>query len=545
MAYRRFTLVVSVAIVLIIVGVAVLRPVKLQAPALIHDQYDVVVVGAGPGGIAASIQAARMGAHVALFEPTDWIGGQMTAAGIGTMDEGSMASRRSGIYKDFVSRVVGYYASVHKSVGTCYYDPNTICVDPAVGQEIFRQMLDNAGSNLQVFTHSNVSSVIKKGNTVTGVVVNGRAITTKVLIDGDEFGDVLAQAGAAYRLGTGTDTNPVPGSCVQAIAYAAVIRYYPDGVPKDLQFKAPPPGYTQQLADYFANFLRNDGGDHFSSHAYTELSFTSFTAARGLPDLLNKQDYNALQNNGHTITRTVLVGVNDYPLTGGLVVKYVNDPAYREAANCEAKLLTLQLMYYIQHDMHETKWSVANDEGYNTAYNESQHCAILKGYEAFEDQMPQEPYVREGRRLIGVATLTGNELAEVQHNQSHSFRTTDSVAVGYYPMDLHACYAPLEAKFDSPNNLSQQVSGRPFEVPIGVLIPQQVDGLLAVEKNISVSRQANGAIREQPIAMATGQAAGALAALAVSRHEQPRHVPYTAVQQALLAYGAEVTIPYK
>jgi alkyl hydroperoxide reductase subunit AhpF len=73
------------------------------------DQYDVVVVGAGPGGVAASVQAARMGAHVALLEETDWIGGQMTAAGVGTMDEGNMVARTHGIYKEFARRATAYY----------------------------------------------------------------------------------------------------------------------------------------------------------------------------------------------------------------------------------------------------------------------------------------------------------------------------------------------------------------------------------------------------------------------------------------------------
>ena len=49
--------------------------------------YDVVIAGAGTGGFSAAIQAARLGAKVALIEETDWIGGQMAAAGVSTMDE--------------------------------------------------------------------------------------------------------------------------------------------------------------------------------------------------------------------------------------------------------------------------------------------------------------------------------------------------------------------------------------------------------------------------------------------------------------------------
>ncbi|MBM4093484.1 MAG: FAD-dependent oxidoreductase, partial [Planctomycetes bacterium] len=38
---------------------------------------DVVVVGAGPAGLAAAWEAARHGARVALLESSPWLGGQI------------------------------------------------------------------------------------------------------------------------------------------------------------------------------------------------------------------------------------------------------------------------------------------------------------------------------------------------------------------------------------------------------------------------------------------------------------------------------------
>lgn len=500
-------------------------------------QYDVVVVGAGPGGIAASIQAARMGAHVALLEPTDWIGGQMTAAGVGTMDEGNIAARKSGLYKDFVARAEAYYNSKGKSVDTCYYETDSLCVDPQVGQTILKQMLQQAGPNLQVFTDMNITAVTKQGNTVTGVIANGTPISSKVVIDADEYGDILAQAGAAYRLGTGTSASPNLNSCVQSITYTAVMKYYPGGVPNTLQFTKAPPGYTKEIANSFAKYLSKPGVDNFTTKALRDLSFKSYAAFRGYPDLANTRNYDVLQKNGASITRTSLNLGNDFPRAGKLSTKYISDPLYRKEATCQAKLLTIQMMYYIQHDLGQANWSVTNDEGYDTPYNQSHRCINLKGFEAFEDQLSVEPYVREGRRLVGVETLTGNQLVNAWKDPSATPRYGNSIAVGYYPMDLHDCHEPLETAYDSPDDLRQKFSGGAFEVPLGALIPVKIDGLLAAEKNISASREANGAIREQPIAMDTGQAAGALAALAALHHQQPRDVPYQEVQQALQSAG--------
>ena len=46
------------------------------------ETYDVVVVGSGPSGIAAAIQASRKGLSVALIERGGAFGGNMTSGGV-------------------------------------------------------------------------------------------------------------------------------------------------------------------------------------------------------------------------------------------------------------------------------------------------------------------------------------------------------------------------------------------------------------------------------------------------------------------------------
>ena len=80
----------------------------------------------------------------------------------------------------------------------------------------------------------------------------------------------------------------------------------------------------------------------------------------------------------------------------------------------------------------------------------------------------------------------------------------------------------------------------PFTIPYGVLVPRDVDGFLAAEKNFSQSRLVNGATRLQPSTMLVGQAAGAAAALAVRHGAEPRALPPVLVQRALLDAGSEL-----
>ncbi|HKR82203.1 MAG TPA: FAD-dependent oxidoreductase [Candidatus Saccharimonadales bacterium] len=516
----------------------------------VDKSYDVLVVGSGPGGIAAAIQAARMGEHVAVLEETDWVGGQMTAADVGTMDEGNPAVRKSGIYGEFVQRATDYYRSRGKSMGTCYFATNTLCVDPHDGQVILRQMLGQEGNNLTLYTGTHVSDVIKQNNTVVGVRANGKRFDSKVLIDSEQYGDVLAQASARYRVGnTLSDApNASPNACVQDITYSPVMKYYPNGVPTSLVIKTPPPGYDPEVLKRFAKVLTKDGHGLVVEAGKLKLqgdplAFPAYASYRGLPDLSNPADADALQQDGHFITRTALNLGNDYPLNGRLSTKYLTDLSFRAHSNAQAELLSLQLIYYIQHDLGFTNWSIANDEGYDQNYNKTHHYPELKGYEAFEDLMPQLPYVREGRRAVGEYTLSGKDLYSSQTDPKHIVPRADSVAVGYYAMDLHDCRFPasLEGGLDDTSYI-REYKGGPYEVPIGTLIPQGMNGLLVTDNNISVSREANGATRVQPTAMAIGQAAGALAALSIHNHEQPHSVNVSEVRTALLNAHAVVGV---
>ena len=48
---------------------------------------DILVAGAGMGGVAAAMRAAARGHSVCLTEETNWIGGQLTSGGVPALDE--------------------------------------------------------------------------------------------------------------------------------------------------------------------------------------------------------------------------------------------------------------------------------------------------------------------------------------------------------------------------------------------------------------------------------------------------------------------------
>ncbi len=480
-----------------------------------------------------------MGARVALLEETDWVGGQMTAAAVSTMDEGALVIRDAGLYREFIARVRADYAAKGKSIGTCYWSSSdSACFEPLVGQRILKQMVDATNAKgpgrTDVFIRTNVTNVVRDGVAVRGVVVGGNVrVRGKIVIDATEYGDLLALAGVPYRVGNAKSDAVNPNACVQNITYAAVIKRYPNGVPSSLKIDAAPAGYADAKAE-FASVVAPGGSTTLTRLPVT---FGYHNAYRGLPDSSAAGTYRGIDH--ALITKTGVNWANDYLAT----VRFVEDRAYRKQLACRAKLKTIQFLYYIQSTL-GADWSVADDQQYDTAFNREENSCpdIPPSLKEIEWRLPQMPYVREARRAVGVRTLAAKDIKRSGSPSVAEQTFETGVAVGAYPMDLHACNAAsdLEADLESIGDLQGSVSGL-FQIPYEVFVPSSMGGLLLAEKNISQSRLVNGATRLQPSTMLVGQAAGATAALAVSQGREPRAVSPVAVQRALLAEGSFIS----
>ncbi|MGB3615873.1 MAG: FAD-dependent oxidoreductase, partial [Elainellaceae cyanobacterium] len=149
-----------------------------------------------------------------------------------------------------------------------------------------------------------------------------------------------------------------------------------------------------------------------------------------------------------------------------------------------------------------------------------------------------QPYYRESRRLQGLVTVCEQDILPAPGGIAAALpvdanNNIESIAVGNYPNDHH--YAGDRFLLASKTmGWGGRTVGTPFSIPYRALVPQDVDGLLVAEKNISVSHIANGATRLQPVVLGIGQAAGMAAALCCRHHCQPRDLPVRSLQEALL-----------
>lgn len=113
-----------------------------------------------------------------------------------------------------------------------------------------------------------------------------------------------------------------------------------------------------------------------------------------------------------------------------------------------------------------------------------------------------ELYVRESRHILGEYRLKITDLMENRDQE-------DAIAYGSYEVDIQST---------SPNN-SGDILMKPqaYGIPFRCLVPQEIDGLMVVGRSASFDSLPHGSARVVPLGMATGQAAGAAAKLAIDK----------------------------
>ena len=458
---------------------------------------DVLVIGASASGIAAGIQSARMGVNTIITEPTTWLGGMITAAGVSAFDGNH--SLPSGLFGEFREALHKVYGGPSK-VSTGWVS-NTL-FEPHVGDSIFKSMVLQT-KGLTVKYQFQFLRVLKNNDTITGAVFvdepSNQQITiyARQVIDATELGDVLANAGVPYSLGmeasaaTGEDVHvSETNDIVQDITYVAILKDYGMGVDKTI---AKPKNYDPSEFD----------------GACTDYYFNTANPKPNV-DAIKMLNYGKLPNQKYMI---------NWPNRGNDI--YLNmvemDEANRQSELVKAKEQTLRFIYFIQHQLGFKNLGLADDE-FPT-----------------HDKLPLIPYHRESRRVKGLVRFDVKHIAKPFESSIPLYRT--GIAVGDYPIDHHH-----KKNIKAPQHLDFYPVPS-FNIPLGSLIPQHVSGLIIAEKSISVSNVVNGTTRLQAIAILIGQAAGTLAALSVQQNLDAQAIPVRKVQLGLLNSNAYI-MPY-
>lgn len=452
------------------------------------EVYDVIVLGEGTGAVAAAIQAARSGAKTLLVNPLPWLGGMLTSAGVSATDGNHQLP--AGLWGEFRGLLRQHYGGTD-SLFTGWVS-NTM-FEPKVGARYWDE-LATAETNLKVYSHTQYK-VNPRGKTAWPVDLilskeENIRVEGKELVDGTDLGDVAAALGVDYDLGmesasvSGEAIAPkTANDIIQDFTYAAILKDYGEGTDHTIE---KPSNYDPSV---FRCACQHDCDEEGVHPCATMIS------------------YGKLPNDKYMINWPI-VG-NDYYAN----MVELSEPE-RQAIYEKAKQHTLNFIYYIQAELGYSNLGLANDE-FPT-----------------DDLLPLMPYHREGRRIKGQVRLNLNHI--LTPFDYSLYRT--GIAVGDYPIDHHHDMEPSAPTIDFPPVPS-------FNIPLGALIPKEVDHLVMADKAISVSNIVNGSSRLQPVILQIGQVAGMLAAMAAQKGSSPDQVDVRALQDSLLAHGGYL-MPY-
>lgn len=185
----------------------------------LHGEYDVVVIGGGPAGIAAAASAARRGARTLLVEAYGFLGGMGTVGGVTNFaglygrHQGEMRQLVHGVVDDLLPRIAAL-GGLNQPQDGMQGRIRVRSYDTSAYKCAADQMLLAAG--VKLLFHAQAAAVLMDGARIAALVVetkSGRqAVRANVFVDCSGDADVAAFAGVPCAVGDGHGSGLFPST---------------------------------------------------------------------------------------------------------------------------------------------------------------------------------------------------------------------------------------------------------------------------------------------------------------------------------------------
>ncbi len=513
--------------------------------------YDIVIYGGTSSGVAAAVQANRLGKSVVLIEPTQRLGG-LTTGGLGQTDIGNKAAI-GGIAREFYQAIRKHYADPaawkwqtaeeYRDSGqtrTAASEDAMWTFEPSAALKVMSDWVQ--AQRIEVCSGQRLDrgdGVVLTESTPWQILAirmeSGATFRGRMFLDATYEGDLLAAAKVRYTVGR--EANSQYGETLNGVqTQQAKYHQFASGVDPYLCADDPGSGllpfldpqgpgeegagdrrvqaycFRMCLTDHPDNrlpFIKPEGYDE----RWYELLLRNYEAGeRGMPWINSAMPNRKTDTNNRTGFSTDFIGQNyDYP-----------EASYEQRARiaAEHRLYQQGLMWTLanhpripEHVRQEVaRWGMCQDE-----FSEGG---------GWQDQL----YVREARRMVSDYVMT-------QHHCQGREVAADAVGLAAYGMDSHNVQRYVTADGQVRNEGDVEVGGfSPYPISYRSLVPaaDQCTNLL-VPVCLSASHIAYGSIRMEPVFMVLGQSAATAAALAIDDQVAVQQVEYAKLRERLLA----------
>jgi hypothetical protein len=495
-------------------------------------ESDICIYGGTSGGIAAAVQATRMGKSVSLLVFSTHLGG-LTSGGLGATDVGNTGSI-GGVSREFYRRV-----------GQVYGVTERFNFEPHVARQVYEAWLAEVG----VAPHWNerLATVTRSGQRITEISMeSGNVYRAKMFIDASYEGDLMARAGVSFtfgREGTNTYGETLNGIRANTPSHQFSVNVDPYVIPGNSGSGLLP---LIQAGD---GGTPGDGDQRIQAYNY-RLCFTQ-NATNRLPHVVpagyDPARYELLGRlldarvaAGDTLTVNSFFGVSSMPNgktdmnnNGAVSTDFIgmnwtyptNDYAAREQLDREHLEYIQGLIQYLATSPRSPSnlrtqmlsWGPCKDEWPDTG-----------GYS------PQI-YVREARRMV-------SDYVMIQADCQSTRIASDSICLGSYNMDSHNCQRIVKSGFARNEGDVQVGSPKPYPISYRSIVPPvgECENLF-VTFAISASHIAFGSTRMEPVFMMASQSAATAAAFAINDDVPVQQFNYSKLALQLAADGQILT----
>ncbi|QTH44175.1 FAD-dependent oxidoreductase [Cohnella sp. LGH] len=435
-------------------------------------EADVIVVGGGPAGIVAAIAAGRQGVKTVLVERYGFVGGMSTAAMVYPWMT-FHADSGEQVIRGIAQEIVDRLIERGGSPGHLRDTVGFVHTVTPYHPEIYQVVAVEMlrEAGVELYLHSFVDEVEAADGTIRSVRITTKS--GKIELAGRIFVDASGDADVAYLSGAET----LKGRDGDSQAQPMTMKFRMRGVDLE-QIKA----YMLANPD---NFYKKTPIDELPGLPLTGISgFYSEWQASGVP--INRDQ--VLLFTGPADDE-VLVNCTRVQ---GLDGTQVEDLTRAEE---EGRKQVLLMAEFLKRDV----------PGFARA-----------SVSAVGTQIG----IRETRRIVGLYALTKEDVVAGR-------KFEDAIARSGYPIDIH-----------DPSGKGVTASwiagDGTYDIPYRCLVSRNASNLLAAGRCISTTHEALATTRLTPSCMATGQAAGTAAALAVLDGVTPAEVNVARLREALI-----------